>query len=488
MTLVGDEYCLCLDGLVGVNGPGNLVPTPQVRDKVYLNLDNNIRSKQDCNSFPIFNVGSTVPVTGVKLGDWYVNQTQRGEVHPANESQLNLKGDDVWNNLSFLDNPKITTKETTEYAYAGNAQREEDGVKFYTYKDNPKVTTKETTEYAYSGNALREKDGVKFYTYKDNPKVTTKETTEYAYSGNAQRERDATQNYTQFTKGADIYTIRGGTLVQNWVLPPGRQNILGEAEARMGKIDFGTFGNDQHYDGPGTINQALPNASTYQNSYMIGYQRPNPNKLQGVDDRQLAGYQVQNLGKNPLSIFTTNPEGEIPGFECYVQPRDYSTMKNGDNECPAPNQHRESYKGIDATVAVYPNADARNPRVNPNAELVYNESTDSTDANTFIKQPARVANTVPDIGGTCYSGRSVYGWNTKGQGNQSSATRTKTSSGGNKPEVYGSLHKTSGRFEPGMARGIKNPQLQKEMTYMNPPRVCEGNKAFNFAQNTLIVN
>lgn len=485
MTLLDNEYCLCLDGLVGVNGPGNLIPQTQVRDKVYLDPNNNIRSRQDCNSFPIFNVASAIPISGVKLTDWYVNQTQRGEVHPTNVSQLNLKGDSVWNNLSFNDNPKVTIKETTEYAYSGNAQRENDGVKFYTYKDNPKVTIKETTEYAYSGNAQRESDGVKFYTYKDNPKVTTKETTEKAYSGNPQRERNATQNYTQFTEGADIYTIRSGTLVQNWILPPGRQNILGEAEARMGKIDFGTFGNDQNYNGPGTIQQALPSADKYQNNFVIGFQRPNPNKLVSVDDRQLAGYQVNQLQKNPLSIFTTDPKGEIPGFECYVDPQNYSTMVNKAKECPGPNQHREGYKGIDSTVAVYPNHNPKMPRVNPNAELVYNENTDSTESNTFVHSTKRIPNAVPDIGGTCYSGTGVYGWNKNGHANQSN--RTKAHTGDKNVQVYGNLHEPSKlKYMPNMAMGIENKGLEQAQHSLNPPSVCEGNRAFNFA-NTLFV-
>ena len=53
----------------------------------------------------------------------------------------------------YEDGPKVTTNETTNYSYAGNAQREHDGSNYWRYKDAPKVTTNETTLYSYSGDA-----------------------------------------------------------------------------------------------------------------------------------------------------------------------------------------------------------------------------------------------------------------------------------------------------------------------------------------------
>ena len=490
-------YCVAFDPTVGVGGLGSNVPQTSVRDPVWMNLDNNIRSKTDCNSQPIINVGAHIPQTGNLVSNWYVNETGRGEVNPANVEQLNLKGNEVWNNLSFKDYQKTTTKETTEFAYAGNAQRENDGTEFWTYDDGLKTTTKETTEFAYAGNAQRENDGTEFWTYDDGLKTTTKETTEFAYAGNVARGDLATKSYNQYTGynekdgsksgGADTYAIRGATLVENWVSPAGRQNLLGEAEARMGKIDFGTFGSDQNFDGPGTIRQAIPDAGKYQNNYFIGGQTPSPNKLMAVDDRQIAGYQVEQLQQNPLSVFTINPNAQIPGFEEYTQPQSFSTMvQKPRSEIRQPSK---SYQGFEKTVEnmksipVYPSANGSN--VNPNSALVYNQNINEDGANQFLVHENKL-NTDPRIVGKSYSNQTDYGWNAQGIATNNDQIGTITLGGQNEPKVYGNLY-NSVNIPSGMAQGINNQRLQSQQSKMDNPNVCQGNPQLSFATNMLVL-
>ena len=57
-------YCVTFDPTVGVGSLGSNVPQTFVRADTWMNLDNNIRSKQDCNSEPIINVSSHVPQPG----------------------------------------------------------------------------------------------------------------------------------------------------------------------------------------------------------------------------------------------------------------------------------------------------------------------------------------------------------------------------------------------------------------------------------------
>lgn len=466
-------YCVNFSPSVGVGPVGANVPQTFVRAPTWMNTDNNIKSRQDCNSFPVFNINSYVPKDSNLSNNYYVNETGRGEVHPQNVEQLNLKGQDLFHNLSFVDQQKTTTKETTEFAYAGNAVQEEKGTEFWTYGDAPKTTTKETTEYAYVGNVVREDKGTEFWTYSDAPKTTTRETTEYAYTGNVARGDVANTSRNQYTGfdgdkkggvrtgGADTYALRGSTLVENYTSGPSRQNLLSDAQARMGKINYGQFGSDQNYNGPGTLNQALPDAGKYQYQYILGKQKISPNRVQAVDDRQIAGYLVEQLQANPLSIFTNKPDNPIPGFNCDVQPENYSTMITTEET----EKDTSGYQGINSTVQVYPTQNGK--QFNPNTGIIYNKSLDSDGTNTFLQQGGR-PNSVPEFTGKCYSGTPGFGWGSGG----SPTDKQKISLGGkDEPDVaFGNLYQNV-NIPEGMAQGTgcANGQLK------------EGNRALSFA-------
>ena len=131
------------------------------------------------------------------------------------------------------------------------------------------------------------------------------------------------------TGGYDNYSLRGATLVEGYFPGPGRMNLIQDPNLAIGLFDPGTFGGDDLImNGPGTILQALPDASRFQYDRIFAIPQGNPYRNFGVDDRQIASYQVEQLQNNPLSQYTINPNGPIPGFECMEEPDNFSTMIN----------------------------------------------------------------------------------------------------------------------------------------------------------------
>lgn len=194
--------CVNEEVTIGTGPLGAQIPLGGQRSETYMSQDNNIRSKSDCNSWPIG--GGAAPNRGEFgqgniLSNWYVNETDRGTVNPQNVMQLNLSAEKQGSTFySYTDEPKSTTKETTQFSYAGNAERSSDGQTFYTFVDQPKTRTSETTMFSYAGNAVREGDGKKFWTYEDQPPTTTKETTQFSYTGDATRYIPADTNRFMF--------------------------------------------------------------------------------------------------------------------------------------------------------------------------------------------------------------------------------------------------------------------------------------------------
>lgn len=130
----------------------------------------------------------------------YVNYTDRGDVNPY---VINVTGTatgaGLWNPNSYQQPAKVTTKETTQFSYAGNVTGKEKNY-INTWSDTPKVTTKETTEYSHTGNIQNGKQG--FYKNNwetDQPRVTRKETTQYAHAGNASQGGVAFMDRSMFT-------------------------------------------------------------------------------------------------------------------------------------------------------------------------------------------------------------------------------------------------------------------------------------------------
>ena len=421
-------FCVTYEpGSPGVGIVGTAVPVNQVYADTYLNINNNIRSKSDCNSTPVLNVQQSTVGSGVLLNNWSVNQTDRGQINPVNKLQINLNAPNKqWNDLSFLDGPRVTTKETTDYAYAGNAQRQADGTKFYTYEDAPRVTTRETTEYAYTGNASAQ---------------VVSEENRFQYVG-GQREVDGRMVREG---GADTYALRGMTLVENYMNGPGRSNLLSDPEDRLGKLD--TIPAREQSRGPGSLQEALPDASRYQFDYIIGKIHPNPNKLINVDDRQIAHYQVTALQSNPLSIYTNHSDGQVPSFECMIEPQNYSPMV--DKAVQLPGTQGERWGNGDVVTGY---RDYRNGAVNSNSDFVYQRQIDSDGTNKMLE--GKAVSTDSFGVGKCYSGDAQV-------------------------SEYGPTSSLD-QYYSNMAQGIYNQKLQQEQAGVNPSAVCRPNPALSF--------
>lgn len=216
--------------------------------------------------------------------------------------------------------------------------------------------------------------------------------------------------------GYTNYSLRSVTNVVNYFPGPSRYNLLLDPDLAMGIYSAGTFGNDEQLHGPGTLEQAVPNEAKFQTDRVFAIPDGNPYRNIGVDDRQIAFYQVEQLQNNPLSQYTTNPDGAIPGFECLSEPDNFSTMVNEREDGyknffetylvdPATMEVVDWSSGKNETVIpVYPQYTGN--AVNPNGSIVYNLSIDSHEnVNPMI---ALGASTVPqteaNFGGLCYSG------------------------------------------------------------------------------------
>lgn len=219
--------------------------------------------------------------------------------------------------------------------------------------------------------------------------------------------------------GFDNYSLRTATDVINYFPGAMRQNFILDPDLSIGKFDRGRkIGGDQWYNGPGTLVQALPDPSKQQNNFIFAVPRGNPHRDFGIDDRQTAEYLIEQLSINPLSQYTLNPNGKIPGFECDSEPDSYSSMmtqrkedyknyfENG-NYLIDP----ESVKVVDwSEWGVGPNDiyKRENEKLNmsPNYEIVYNMSLDTSEkVNPMIAQgSSNIPVNEVDFSGKCYSG------------------------------------------------------------------------------------
>jgi hypothetical protein len=516
--------CLSYEEPIGI-APSRPGVNLSNRSPTFMSLDNNIRSKADCNSTPIGNPAGQVSKTGPLLTNYYVNETDRGTINPAMIEQVNIKGQNKGLSYKYTDLPKTTMKETNEFAYVGDPNRAGDKGTWYSYTDAPKTTMKETNEFAYVGDPNRAGSQGLSYKYVDLPKTTMKETNEFAYVGDPNRAGDKGKWYsyddaprstikqstnfsytgiantgkTKFieesrfqytgvdkqsskenfanldyndlkstldnlstsTGGADTFAIRGTTLVKNYFPGPMRQNIRQDAEDIMGKIDFGTFGSDSNMNGPGTLAQALPNPSYLQNNRFVAVPNANPNKLVGIDDRQLATYQNIQLKHNPLSMFTNNPDGDVPSFEADTDPDDFSDLITGGSDNASAYETDKKANGSLSYLGqnVYPlNGSVYEiDTSNPNANIVYNDQTEN-DYNPMISQgSSRVVNRDPSFSGLAYSGT----FNKDEYGPDNTLV----------PLEYNDV---------GMENG---PIITKD-----GPQVCKSNYALNFGSNTLYLD
>jgi hypothetical protein len=253
-----------------------------------------------------------------------------------------------------------------------------------------------------------------------------------------------------------------------------------DPDLAIGKFDRGkTILTDQMLNGPGTLLQAIPNIPNHNYQYQRIFAVPwgNPYRNFAVDDRQIAAYQVEQLHNNPLSQYTTNPDGIIPSFECLEEPDNFSTMvnkregeyknyfENGNYLIDPKSMSVVDWsKGIPTGNDVY--EQFHGPKINPNYEVVYNMSLNShEEVNPMIAAGSSSrARSYADFMGQCYSGPFIPGQIIDNTG------------GNNPPTVYG------GSFvqpRTDMDKGMMNANVGNS--------ICVPDRSLSFA-NPLILN
>ena len=295
MSLLGPNYKMSLDEATPGSGPVSTATSiaPDMRTKTYLSLDNNIRSKVDNNKTPTINVHRKSAQQ--YLNNNYVNFTDREQINPTLIEQTGLKGNNIWNNLTYNDSDgyraaKTTTNETTNFSYSGNAEREDVGGNWWRYSDAPKTTTNETTNFSYSGDIA--------------PATTHIQSNRSIFTGDGN------------TSGVTKWNQKGITLVENYEPGPnGSINIQLDAKDKIGES---LLKEDCNEVGSGTYNQSIPNGTNYQqvSKGNIGKVSIPANKYVNEDERQVQNYVVENLTKNPLSVYRNkeNDLNKIPLF------------------------------------------------------------------------------------------------------------------------------------------------------------------------------
>jgi hypothetical protein len=281
--------------------------------------------------------------------------------------------------------------------------------------------------------------------------------------------------------GYNNYSLRSATEVIGWMPGPMRQNLLMDPDLAIGKFDRGKIiMADQINNGPGTLSQAIPNLPNNNYQYQRIYAEPtgNPYRNFGVDDRQIAAYQVEQLHNNPLSQYTTNPNGVIPGFDCMEEPDNFSTMVNKreseyknlfetNNYLVDPGTQKivDWSNGIPSGIDVY--EQFHGPKVNANAEVVYNMNLDSREeVNPMIAVGSSSrARSQADFSGLCYSNSFIPGEIISNTG------------GNNPPSVYGGSY-IQPRTE--MDKGFMNPNTGKS--------ICVPDRSLSFANPLLLQN
>lgn len=152
---------------------------------------------------------------------------------------------------------------------------------------------------------------------------------------------------TKWRKGGmSVSGLRQSTEVRNYFYGPGRQNIIPNAypEADL-KSDnpafkqpissigfYQTSGNKQvaaSTYGPGTLKSTnlQNNIPVIKNEENMGSVMQNDKKSIFVNYRQTAPFLVENLRKNPLSIYAVGnaKDAPIPAFFSYIRPQNYAT-------------------------------------------------------------------------------------------------------------------------------------------------------------------
>jgi hypothetical protein len=294
-----DYFDACVPG----TGPIGLVASPATSldfEKFNGSYDLSLRSKSDLNlnPQPEANVKLAGPNSPENREGIYVLETDRGELYPTIETQINMTGQQTFQSR-LQDDIRPTTKETTLYSYDGHVG---------TITKNQALYTQFIPQYAKIGNNTVRVGGSSNYGLRT--------ATEYSYFAGASP------------------TGINGSIIQN-------------PDSAIGKNTQPVA--DFNVDGPGTFNGAIPDAARFQNYRLITQPTASGLKfnynletqgsdlhdhslllnkhVDGIENRYTASYQIAPLLTNPLNvIWDPDNKGEIPSFYTNTNPQDFSYM------------------------------------------------------------------------------------------------------------------------------------------------------------------
>jgi len=301
-----NNSCSNFDAAVPGTGPmRSVVPTQSVEFEKYNSSYNySIKSRSDINLNPQPEgfVFSAYPKAEKNRSGIYAIETDRGELYPTVETQVNTSGQKSFQSR-LLDQVRPTMKETTLYAYDGTVAP---------------VVTKPTPYSQFIP--------------------------QYSNIGGKQVR----------IGGASNFGLRTAT-EYSYFSTPGPTSINGQAiqnpDEKIGKNTKPVP--DEHVDGPSTFKGAVPDGAKYQQYRLISQPTANGlrfnynletkgsqlhdysqllgKEVEGIENRYTASYQIAPLLSNPLNvIWDPDNKGEIPAFYSDTNAVDYSyeTMQN----------------------------------------------------------------------------------------------------------------------------------------------------------------
>ena len=288
----------CFDAAVPGTGPLGFGNAPSLDfEKFNGSYNLSLRSKSDLNLNPQPEgvIKSTFADLPVSRDNAYVIDTDRGELYPTIETQINVTGQQQFQNR---------------------------------LQDTVRPTSKETTIYSYDGSVAPVTKSQALY---------TQYIPQYTNIGNKSVRIGGSSNYGLRSATDHSYFAGAGTTAIN-------NNVLQNPDVVVSNLwkrpDF-------NVDGPGTFKEARPDGTKYQNYRLIttpttnglklnynletqnsdlhSYSQMLGKKVEGIENRYTASYQIAPLLTNPLHvIWDPENKGEIPAFYCNTSPQDYS--------------------------------------------------------------------------------------------------------------------------------------------------------------------
>lgn len=278
MTISNDLGQVVFDPVSAGTGP--LAPVSGGLDfhrpKSYMNTNHNIRIKGDdqTTNHQLTNVTSAAVAPHARVQDKStitVFTTNRGNINPAMETQINIQGPINTKQISYLDGAKTTTKQTNLFTWKGGAATN--------------VPNQMTQSH---------------YTAKDcSGGVTSIPTNKTPIIG---------------------YIPCGSRVVGNMI------------QISPGEVNFKEMDNDKiRTEGQSTLHRAVPELSRINPvlKEQAGTVEFNSNRTKQEDHTKTARYLIDGLLNNGFSIYNNGKKDELvyPSFMCDSRPAYYSAYK-----------------------------------------------------------------------------------------------------------------------------------------------------------------